>query len=213
MYQPIHFREENLATLHDLIDEVSVGLIISTGQDGPIANLLPLFLDRGSSPNGTLRAHLARNNAQLDHLADNPLLVVFQGASRYVTPSFYKTKQETGKVVPTWNYVMVQVRGQARLVEDADWLSRHIRELTDHHEKPLACPWSVDDAPEDFIKAQIKAIVGIEISIQSIAGKWKVSQNRPLADRKGVAAGMAMSDDAASQTMSALVARHMPVET
>jgi transcriptional regulator len=120
-----------------------------------------------------------------------PVLVVFQGVDTYITPSWYATKRETGKVVPTWNYAIVQARGHARIIDDRDWLAGQIRELTGTHEADRDQPWQVADAPEPFIDAQIKGIIGIEIDIASLVGKWKVSQNRPVADREGVIEGLA----------------------
>ena len=193
MYEPPHFREDRLDVLHALIRAHPLGLLISNGSDGPIANQLPFLIDADVGPHGRLRAHLARANAHWTELAAHPqgkVLIVFQGADSYVTPSWYATKQETGKVVPTWNYVMVQVRGTPRVIEDAAWLRQQIGELTSIHESNRDKPWAVTDAPERFVEAQIKGIVGIEIDIAEIHGKWKVSQNRPVADRRGVAEGL-----------------------
>ncbi|RJG45003.1 FMN-binding negative transcriptional regulator [Mesorhizobium sp. DCY119] len=193
MYQPPHFIETRLDVLHSLIRAHPLGLLVSNGQEGPIANPLPFLLDGDVQPHGRLRAHLAKANPQWRMLADNPdtpVLVVFQGADTYVTPSWYETKRETGKVVPTWNYAIVQVRGRVRVMDDKDWLAGQIAELTASHEAARSQPWKVTDAPEAFIQSQIKGIVGLEIEITSIEGKWKVSQNRPVADRAGVAEGL-----------------------
>lgn len=191
MYQPPHFREDRLEIQHELIKAHPLGLMISTGEDGPLANAIPFLLDADASPQGTLRAHLARANPQWRALAaDGRALVVFQGADSYVTPSWYATKRETGKVVPTWNYAVVQARGTARIIEDREWLAHHVAQLTGHNEASRAEPWAVDDAPQTFIDAQLKGIVGIEIDIAAIEGKWKVSQNRPENDRIGVADGL-----------------------
>ena len=170
-----------------------MGLLISNGTDGPIANAIPFLLDAEAGPNGRLRAHLAKANPQWRLLADNPaspVLVVFQGADAYVTPSWYETKRETGKVVPTWNYAIVQVRGTVKVIEDADWIAQQIAELTLSQEGARDEPWAVTDAPPTFIQSQIKGIIGLEIEIAEISGKWKVSQNRPVADRVGVAEGL-----------------------
>jgi transcriptional regulator len=190
MYQPPHFREDHLDIQHDLIRRNPLGLLISVGEDGPIANAVPFLLDAERSAKGVLRAHVARANRQFETLEKAPVLVVFQGRDAYVTPSWYASKAEHGKVVPTWNYVMVQVRGRAIVKDDPEWLARQIRDLTASHEKPRERPWHVEDAPEPFIAAQIRGIVGIEIGIAEISGKWKVSQNRPEADRRGVAEGL-----------------------
>jgi transcriptional regulator len=212
MYEPPHFREDRLDELHALIRAHPLGLLISNGPDGPIANQLPFLIDAHVEPKGRLRAHLARANAHWAELAANPqgkVLVVFQGADSYVTPSWYATKQETGKVVPTWNYVMVQVRGTARVIEDAAWLRQQIAELTGIHESNRDKPWAVTDAPERFVEAQVKGIVGIEIDIAEIHGKWKVSQNRPVADRRGVAEGLDAAPAASSNDeMADLVRRY-----
>ena len=194
MYQPPHFREERLALQHALIRRFPLGLLVSAGPSGPMANPLPFVLDADASPRGTLRGHLARANPQWRELAGEAL-VVFQGADGYVTPSWYATKRETGKVVPTWNYVMVQARGPVRVIEDEGWLREQIEALTRMQEGARAEPWAVDDAPAPFVAAQIRGIVGIEIEIARIEGKWKVSQNRPEADRRGVAAGLRAEPD------------------
>lgn len=191
MYQPPLFKETRLDVLHALIRAHPLGLLICNGPDGPEANPLPFLLDVEPAPYGRLRAHLARANAQWRMLAESPeALVVFQGVDSYITPSWYATKRETGKVVPTWNYAMVQVRGRVRVMDDAEWLAGQIATLTATHEGGRAEPWHVTDAPDTFIAAQIKGIVGLEIDVISMEGKWKVSQNRPVADRLGVAEGL-----------------------
>jgi transcriptional regulator len=209
MYQPPHFIETRQDVLHGLIRAHPLGLLISNGQDGPVANAIPFLLDADVGPNGKLLAHLAKANPQWRLLADNPaspVLVVFQGADAYVTPSWYETKRETGKVVPTWNYAVVQVRGTARVIDDADWLLAQITALTTQHETPREKPWAVSDAPDAYVKAQMKGIVGVEIEITAIEGKWKVSQNRPIADREGVAAGL--GETAGQGEMTDLVRRY-----
>lgn len=193
MYQPPHFIETRQDVLHGLIRSHPLGLLISNGQDGPIANAIPFLLDADAGPNGKLRAHLAKANPQWRLLADNPaspVLVVFQGADAYVTPSWYETKRETGKVVPTWNYAIVQVRGMVRVIDDAEWIAQQISDLTLSQEGARETPWAVTDAPPTYIQSQIKGIIGLEIEIAEISGKWKVSQNRPVADRVGVAEGL-----------------------
>lgn len=193
MYEPPLFQEIRPDVLHGLLRAHPLGMLISNGPEGPVANLLPFLLDADVPPNGRLRAHLARANPQWRLLAENPaspVLIVFQGVDSYVTPSWYETKRETGKVVPTWNYAMVQVRGTVRVTEDQDWLAQQITELTASQEGRREAPWAVTDAPASFIQSQIKGIVGLEIQITDMRGKWKVSQNRPVADRVGVAEGM-----------------------
>ena len=191
MYQPPHFREDRRDVQHALIKTHSLGLLITAGPKGLQANFIPFLIDPQASDNGTLRAHLARANPQLRELAAvEECLVVFQGPQAYVSPSLYPTKQETGKVVPTWNYITVQAWGRPRVVDDAAWICGQIDDLTRHKEADRAAPWAVTDAPETFLAMQIKAIVGLEIPVARIEGKWKVSQNRVAADAAGVAAGL-----------------------
>lgn len=214
MYQPPHFQETRSGVLHALIRAHPLGLLISNGPDGPVANAIPFLLDPPDPsradfpPNGRLRAHLAKANPQWKLLADNPaspVLVVFQGADSYVTPSWYETKRETGKVVPTWNYATVQVRGIVRTIEDQDWLARQITDLTASQEGRRGDPWAVTDAPAPFIQSQIKGIVGLEVDITDIRGKWKVSQNRPVADRAGVARGLESEEASTAPEMARMV--------
>jgi transcriptional regulator len=210
MYQPPHFVETDIGVLHALIRAHPLGLLISTSKDGPVANPLPFLLDAGVGAHGRLRVHLAKANPQWRLIAEDPetpVLIVFQGVDSYVTPSWYETKRETGKVVPTWNYAIVQVRGRARVVEDTSWLAGQIAELTATHEAARSEPWKVSDAPDTFIASQLKGIVGLEIDIADVTGKWKVSQNRPEADRRGVAEGLDATDAASGEEMAELV-RH-----
>jgi transcriptional regulator len=212
MYQPPLFKEERLDVLHGLIQTHPFGLIISVGPDGePMANAIPLLLDAAAGEKGVLRGHLARANPQWKLLAETgKALVVFQGPYSYVTPSWYESKKEHGKVVPTWNYVMVQARGVVRIHEDAAWLCAHVGALSYAHEHSRAEPWAVSDAPDGFIAGQLKGIVGFEIAITAIEGKWKVSQNRPVPDRVGVAAGL-LADDGSAE-MVKLVKQYGGVE-
>jgi transcriptional regulator len=196
MYQPTHFKEERLEVQHALIAAHPFGLLISSGPQGLEANGLPFCLHRSVGPLGTLSAHMARANGQWQGLDGCEVLAVFQGPQAYISPSLYETKKETGKVVPTWNYAMVQVRGIARVHADAPWLDAQVQRLTDRHEHARAHPWAVTDAPAPYIASQLRGIIGIEIEISAIEGKWKVSQNRPEADRKGVAQGLGASDGA-----------------
>jgi len=203
MYQPPHFREDRLAVQHALIRAHPLGLLITAGPGGLQANPVPLLVDSEASEKGTLLAHLARANPQLQELAAvDECLVVFQGPQQYITPSWYATKQDTGKVVPTWNYITVHAWGQPRVIDDVNWLRQQVGELTLSQEGRRSAPWAVEDAPADFVASQLKAIVGIEIPIARIAGKWKASQNRPAADRAGVVARLRGE---ASDTMATIV--------
>jgi transcriptional regulator len=199
MYQPPHFREDRTEVQHDLIRNHPLGLLITAGPGGLIANPVPFLIDPDASKHGTLRAHLARGNPHWHELAAvNECLVVFQGPQEYVTPSWYATKQETGKVVPTWNYVTVHAWGPPQIIEDAAWLRRQLDDLTLLKEGKLPQPWAVGDAPEPFIAAQMKGIIGVEIPIECIEGKWKLSQNRPEKDRAGVVTGLRASGESAA---------------
>jgi len=206
MYQPPHFREDRPEIQHALIRAHPLGLLVTVGKTGLTANPLPFMLHADASPNGTLRAHLSRANPQWqDFDPSQEALVVFQGVETYITPSWYETKRETGKVVPTWNYAIVQVYGPLIVRDDPEWLRIQVGELTSRHEENRAAPWAVEDAPEAFIASQLKGIVGIEIPISRIEGKWKASQNRPETDRLGVSEGLRTSSDDASRNMADLV--------
>ena len=196
MYIPPTFREDRIEALHALIRQHPLGLLTSAGAVGLAATPLPFLVYPAEGPHGTLRAHLARANPHWRELQGGAeCLVVFMGPQGYVTPSWYPSKRETQKVVPTWNYVCVQAWGKPRIVEDPAWLRRQIDDLTRARESARPEPWMVDDAPEDYLAAQMKAIVGIEIPIARIEGKWKLSQNRPAADRAGVVAGLGDPED------------------
>lgn len=196
MYSPQQFEEKDETVLRALIEAHPLGLLISTAGSEAQANPVP-FLVSVTDGATTLRAHLAKANPQWRHIRDGAqVLVVFQGAGSYVTPSWYQSKAEHGKVVPTWNYAMVQARGSASVHEGADWLGPQVRDLTDRHEAERPDAWKVTDAPERFVAAQLRGIVGIEIAVTELSGKWKVSQNRSEADRRGVQAGLAAQGDA-----------------
>lgn len=209
MYQPTHghFREDRLEVQHALIRAHPFGALVSLGPGGLVANHYPFLIDPEASPLGTLRAHLARANGQWKTLLDAPqeALVIFQGADTYITPSWYPAKAETGKVVPTWNYAIVHAYGRPRIVDDPSWLLRHVSELSDTHEAGRELPWSVADAPEEYVGALLKAIVGIEIEITRIEGKRKTSQNQPAAAREGVVRGLTAQGDEDSRAMAELV--------
>ncbi|HEY6464341.1 MAG TPA: FMN-binding negative transcriptional regulator [Candidatus Acidoferrales bacterium] len=190
MYQPPAFREDRVETLHALIRSHPLATLITAGAGGLLANLVPFTLVN-EGDRGTLRCHVARGNDQVEALkAGAETLMIFQGPEAYITPSWYASKKEHGRVVPTWNYVVVQVRGTPRLIEDPAWIREQIGHLTSIHEGQRTEPWHVNDAPDAYIAGQIKAIVGVEIPIAAIEGKWKASQNRPEADRQGVEAGL-----------------------
>jgi len=203
MYCPSFFREDRAEVQHAFIRNHPLGLLVSHGSTGLIANLLPFILKTGDNERGVLQAHMARANPQWRELEDQTVLVVFRGPDAYISPSLYTTKKETGKVVPTWNYAMVQARGKAKVKDQSDWLTPQLNALTASREATRAEPWSVTDAPSDYIEAQKRAIIGIEIEIAVLEGKWKVSQNQPEANRRSVAAGL--STDERTQEMAEFV--------
>jgi transcriptional regulator len=191
MYRPPSFREDRLEILHALIRAHPLAQLVTAGGQGLMANPLPMLVDPHASANGTLRGHLARANDQVAALREGvQALVIFQGPQAYVSPSWYPGKAEHGKVVPTWNYIAVHAWGTPRVIDDAAWLRRLIEDLTVSQEQDRPMPWAVGDAPEEFIATMVDAIVGIEIPLDRIEGKWKLSQNRSEADRRGVAEGL-----------------------
>ena len=208
MYQPPHFREDALEIQHNLVRAHPLGLLVSAGPSGLVANPVPFVIDAAASEKGTLRCHVARANPHWRELAKlDECLVVFQGPQAYITPSWYPTKRETGAVVPTWNYATVHAWGRPAVIEDVDWLRRQVDALTSEQEGRRAEPWSTGDAPLSFIAAQLRGIVGIEIPIARIEGKWKVSQNRPEQDRAGVVAGLRADASPAATVADLVMAR------
>ncbi len=209
MYLPAHFEETDLGVLHTLIEAhpLATWALNGAGDEPPLVNHLPLLLDRSRGPFGTLIGHVARANPVWQR-AGGPGVFVFQGAQAYISPGFYPSKQEHGKVVPTWNYAVVHAHGRARTVEDPQGLHALVSRLTDHHERDRAAPWQVGDAPADYIEQMLRAIVGIEVEIERVVGKWKVSQNRPAADRQGVVAGLGARSRPDDADMAGLVAGH-----
>jgi len=187
VYLPGHFEETRDEVMHALLRAHPFGLLVTPHGDEPRADAIPFLLDAARGAHGTLVAHVARANPLWRRANGRRVLAVFQGPQAYVSPSAYAAKAEHGKVVPTWNYVMVQARGTLRAIEDAAALRAIVTRLTDTHEAGRDTPWAVGDAPADYVEKMLGAIVGIEIPIETLAGKWKVSQNRPAADREGVA--------------------------
>jgi transcriptional regulator len=189
MYEPALFRVEEKQQLIAFLRARPLGLLIVQGAEKISADLIPFLVDdEGLS----LRAHFARANPLLQALATpQRILAVFCGPQAYVSPGYYPSKAEHGRVVPTWNYAMVQAQGLARLREEPEWISTQIADLTAQQEASRPAPWSPEDAPKDFIEAQIRAIVGLEIAIDDLRGKYKLSQNRSEPDRRGVLAGLA----------------------
>jgi transcriptional regulator len=206
MYLPAHFAESRAEVLHALIHARPFATLVTQGTNGPDANHLPLHLDANASPHGTLSGHVARSNPLWREAADSGVLAIFHGPQAYVTPSWYPTKREHGKAVPTWNYVVAHARGRLRVVDDPAWLRRQLELLVDRNEAGFAEPWQVSDAPPDYIDKMLAAIVGIEIEITELTGKWKISQNQPEANRAGVVGGLRGQQSAEALAVADLVA-------
>ena len=209
MYLPSHFAENRPDALHRLIHDHPLATLVSlTAGGGLNAEHVPLEIDPAPAPFGTLRGHFARANpVWREFSAETGVLAVFQGPQTFVTPSWYASKREHGKVVPTWNYMVVHAHGSIRVIDDPEWLRAFLTKLVAHHESARPDPWKITDAPDDFIERQLTAIVGFEIPITRLEGKWKVSQNRLPADRAGVAAGLRATGDPGAQAMADAVER------
>ncbi len=194
LYNPPAFRETDIPALQAQIEGSGLTTLVSVGPNGPIVSNLPILYDRNVPPYGVIAGHLARGNPQWreSDLA-KPALAMFMGADAYVSPRWYASKQEHGKVVPTWNYSMVIATGRLEIFEDADALREQVELLTRRFEARFEKPWDVSDAPEDFIARQIRGIVGVRLHIESIEGKVKLSQNRTASDQEGVMAALSPS--------------------
>lgn len=207
MYIPKANEEKRIDVLHDLIELQPLASLVTMGQNGLFASHLPMVLERGAGTQGLLKGHLSRANQQWrDFVPSVQALAIFAGPQHYISPSWYPEKAESGKVVPTWNYVVVHVYGALRVIEDKAWLLDHLNALTTRQEASSPMPWKVSDAPADYVDSLTKGIVGVELPIERIEGKWKVSQNQPERNRAGVAQGLERLDTAASRAMRALVA-------
>ena len=196
MYVPPHFKEDRVAVLHETIRKCGLGTLVTFERGEMIASHVPMLIDPEPAPYGTLIGHVSRGNPQgraVDGAVET--LAIFLGAEAYVTPSWYATKRETGKVVPTWNYVAVHAYGKVRFFSDKDRLLDIVRRLTATQEAGRAEPWAVSDAPADFVDGLLKGIVGFELPIRRLEGKWKMSQNRPAEDRAGVVEGLRADDE------------------
>lgn len=189
MYLPSSFEESRPDVLHDFVRAHPLALLVTAGGELE-ANLLPLHLHRNEVGTESLIGHVARANPVWKLAANSEVLVVFQGPQAYVSPSWYASKREDGKVVPTWNYAVVQAWGRLRVHEDAGWIRRLLDKLTAQMEAPRNEPWQIDDAPADYIDRLLGHVVGIEIEVARWQGKWKMSQNQGAANRAGVAAGL-----------------------
>jgi transcriptional regulator len=191
LYVPPLFKEDRIDVLHAAIRQSRLGTLVTLTADGLIASHVPMLLDPEPSPYGTLLGHVARPNPQArGAVAGVQALAIFQGPDAYVTPSWYATKRETGKVVPTWNYVAIHAYGQVEFFDATDRLRAIVTGLTEREETGRAEPWAVSDAPAGYVEGMLKGIVGFALPIARLEGKWKMSQNRPAADRAGVVGGL-----------------------
>jgi len=192
MYVPSNFAEERVPVLHEAIRGIKLGTLVTLGGEEMIASHVPMLVDPEPAPYGTLLGHIARANPQWKDASQKVrALAMFIGPDAYITPSWYATKRATGKVVPTWNYAAIHAYGPVQFFDDAERLLALVTRLTETHERPRAQPWAVSDAPADFVRGMLRAIVGFELPIARLEGKWKMSQNRPAEDRAGVVEGLA----------------------
>jgi len=205
MYIPPAFREDDIAVLHAEMRAVRLAQLVTATADGLIATPVPLIVDGTEGPYGTLYGHVARANPQWKTAPVGEAMALFMGPHTYVTPSWYATKRETGMVVPTWNYIAIHAYGTVEFFEDADRLLDVVTRLTNLHEGARVEPWAVTDAPDSFIRSQLRGIVGLRIPIARLEGKRKMSQNRNEADRAGVAMGLAASDSVSDQAVAPLI--------
>ena len=206
MYVPGHFEETNADVLHGLLREHPLGALVTQTPAGLDANHIPFVVHADPAPNGTLHGHVARANPVWRHGGSDPqVLVIFRGPEAFISPSWYPTKQETGRVVPTWNYVVVHAHGPLRAIDDRAWLRRHLEQLTTQQEGRRPAPWRITDAPPDYVEQLLGALVGIEIPIARLVGKWKLSQNRSDQDRHGVVAGLIADGGEGAAAMARLV--------
>jgi transcriptional regulator len=206
MYIPRANLEARIPVIQKLMEEQPFASLVTMGTTGLFASHIPMVLERDGTEMGRLRGHLSRANRQWrDFAPEVEALAIFSGPQHYITPSWYPEKQESGRVVPTWNYAVVHAYGHLRVIEDSNWLMAHLQSLVGIHEADLPTPWKIEDAPKDYITSEIKGIVGLEMVIERLEGKWKVSQNRSERDRTGVADGLAVLNTAESLAMKALV--------
>jgi transcriptional regulator len=211
VYVPPHFEEQRIEVLGQLIREYPLGTLVTLDAQGLNANPIPFEFDPDPEPLGTLRGHVARANPLWrDFSRAVDALVVFLGPQSYITPSWYPTKAQSGEVVPTYNYLAVHAYGSLRIRHEADWLRALVTRLSERFEAKRAEPWRLTDAPATFVEQQLRAIVGLELKLTRVIGKWKVSQNRPAVDRAGVVAGLSQSADPASVTLARWVKDKAP---
>ena len=210
MYLPAQFEETRVEVLHALMRARPLATLVTQAAGNLDANHIPLHLDAAPAPLGTLRGHMARANPLWrEFTAPAGVLAIFHGPQTYVSPSWYPAKKETGRVVPTWNYAVVHAHGTLRIVDaDPHWLRAQLDALTAHNEAPFPAPWSVGDAPVDYLEAMMAAIVGFEIAITRLSGKFKLSQNHPARNREGLVAGLSATGEADAAEVAKLMREH-----
>ena len=191
MYIPPAFKDTELASIHETMRGARLASFVTCTASGLVCTPLPLFLDEREGEQGVIYGHLAKANTQWSETPTCDALAIFNGPDAYVTPSWYQSKKEHGKVVPTWNYITVHVRGHIHWIEDAEWLRAHVGALSETHEAGREQSWSITDAPSSYIDAMVRAIVGFELKISRLEGKYKLSQNRDPADHAGARDGLA----------------------
>ncbi len=207
MYVPALFKEDNVAVMHDAIRQYGFGTLVTLNDTEMEASHIPMLLDPEPAPYGTILGHLARANPQWKRVKPGvETLAIFLGPNTYITPSWYPTKQESGKVVPTWNYLAIHAYGTLSFFDDAEELRAHVTRMTETHEAPRAAPWAVSDAPKEFVDGMVRAIVGFKLPITKLEGKWKMSQNRPAQDVSGVLAGLKAEPGEAHEAVAEIVA-------
>jgi transcriptional regulator len=206
MYVPKHFEEPRVDILHQLIKAHPFGTLVGLTPGGLVANHIPFEIENVPAPFGMLQGHIARANTFWQECSsETEVLVIFQGPDAYISPSWYPSKKQHGKVVPTWNYAVVHAYGHARFINDSDWLRAFVEKLTNRHESGRVAPWKITDAPPDYIEKQVSAIVGLEIPITRLVGKWKLGQNRPPEDQAGMAKGLLEQGGSSGTDLAKLV--------
>ena len=207
MYQPDHFLVADLPKMHALMRARPLATLVSAGSLGLYATHLPTVL-KDDGPYGIIECHLARANPHWKDLAEGTeALMIFQGPEGYITPNWYPSKADHGKVVPTWNYAVVHAYGRPEMMEDKNWLRRHVTELTAQQETNEVKPWALSDAPEPFIEVMLRGIIGFRFAFTRLEGKWKMSQNRQATDRNGVVRGLETRGQGDDLEMAEFVSR------
>ena len=212
MYLPKIFEQTDVGILHALIRSHPLGALVTSGDAGPDADHIPFLVTPEPAPYGTLHGHVARANPLWRRAQDHALraLVIFSGPQQFISPSWYPSKSDTGRVVPTWNYVVVHAHGLVRVVDEASWVRPHLELLTNTHEQRRPHPWAVTDAPADYVEKMAANVVGLQIQIERLVGKWKVSQNRSAADRNGVVQALVADGSPATLVMADLICESAP---